>query len=65
MRLTIVLSREVTFSTSSLGRWEQALMGEARPLVDLSDFHPAELADFRPALTADHRMILNSGELWA
>ena len=24
---------------------------EARPLVDLSDFHPAELSDFRPALT--------------
>jgi len=24
---------------------------EARPLVDLSDFHPAELSDFGPALT--------------
>jgi hypothetical protein len=24
---------------------------EARPLVDLSDFHPAELSDFQPALT--------------
>jgi hypothetical protein len=25
---------------------------EARPLVDLSDFHPAEVSDFGPALTA-------------
>jgi hypothetical protein len=28
---------------------------EARPLVDLSDFHPAELSDFRPALTPKSR----------
>ena len=26
---------------------------EARPLADLSDFHPADLSDFRPPLTSD------------
>jgi len=26
---------------------------EARPLPDLSDFHPADLSDFRPPLTSD------------
>jgi IstB-like ATP binding protein len=29
---------------------------EARPLVDLSDFRPAELSDFHPALTAETQL---------
>jgi hypothetical protein len=33
---------------------------EARPLVDLSDFHPAELSDFGPALTTADKIRLKS-----
>jgi hypothetical protein len=45
-------------------RWRRP---EARPLADLSDFHPAVLSDFQPALTASfcNHCLAGGGSGWA